>query len=199
MKRRYLRLVRRAYRYLRHPRIRKRPWLVALTKPLFDRDLWTPCRYTVAGGLSVGLFCAMLPIPFQMLLAALASMRAKVNIPIAMATCWISNPFTHPPLIAIQLNFGHWIRNTIHIPLPFDKPMEITFLGLNITGSPADFVTGFLTMAVLLSIVPYPLVYGISFFLPNRGKRITSAMKKERKSAHSSTPQQTEPQASDPS
>lgn len=199
MKRRYLRLVRRTYRYLRHPRIKKRPWLAALTKPLFNRDLWNPCRYTVAGGLSVGLFCAMLPIPFQMLLAALAGMRAKVNIPIAMATCWISNPFTHPPLLALQLNFGNWIREKIHIPLPFDQSMQITFLGLNITGSPADFVTGFLAMGVILSILAYPIVYGVSMFLPNRGKRITSEMRREKNSAHSSTPHQKEPQASDPS
>lgn len=183
MKRKYLRMVRKAYRYLRHPRIRNRPWLVALTKPIFDRDLWTPCSYTVAGGISIGLFCAMLPLPFQMLLAALACMRARVNIPMAMAACWVSNPFTHPPLIALQLNFGSWIREQIHIPLPFDKPMQISFLGLNITGSPADFVTGFLAMGVILSILAYPIVYGISMFLPNYGKKTISSQKKEQNSA----------------
>ncbi|MFK7910006.1 MAG: DUF2062 domain-containing protein [Akkermansiaceae bacterium] len=197
MKRRYLRLVRRAYRYLRHPHIRKRPWLVALTKPLFERDLWQPCRYTVAGGVSIGLFCAMLPIPFQMLLAALASMRAKVNIPVAMAICWISNPFTHPPLIALQLNFGQWIREKVHIPLPFDKSMDITFLGLNITGSPADFVTGFIAMGAALSIIAYPIVYGIAAFLPNRGRRVTPEMRRTETSSRSPSPPHKEPPASD--
>jgi uncharacterized protein (DUF2062 family) len=179
MKRNYLRLVRRAFRYLRHPRIRKRPWLLALTKPLYARELWHPCRYTVAGGVSIGIFCAMLPIPFQMLLAAIGCMRAKVNIPIAMGTCWISNPFTHPPLIVLQLSFGHWIRKYVDIALPFDKDTNIHFLELDITGNPADFFVGCLSMAVLLSILAYPLVYGISAFLPNRGRRL-KAIKQRR-------------------
>lgn len=184
MKRRYLRMVRRTYRYLRHPHIRKRPWLVTLTKPLFERDLWHPCRNTVAGALSIGLFCAMLPIPFQMLLAGLASVRAKANIPIAMSSCFVSNPFTHPPLILLQIKFGHWIRSFVEIPLPFDKEGHIPFPGVDITGSPADFVVGFLAMGVLLSILAYPVVYGVSAFLPNRGRKVTSAMRRARKSSH---------------
>ncbi len=183
MKRRYLRMVRKAYRYLRHPHIRKRPWLVALTKPLFERDLWHPCRNTVASALSIGLFCAMLPIPFQTLIAALGSMRAKANIPVAMAACWISNPFTHPPLIALQINFGHWIREHINMPLPFDKSTHISFLGINIEGSPADFTVGFLATGVILSILAYPIVYGVSAFLPNRGRKVTSEMRRQQKSS----------------
>jgi len=102
----------------------------------------------VAGGLSIGIFFAMLPIPFQMLFSAVACMRAKVNVPVAMATCWISNPFTHPPLILVQLSFGNWIRKYI-----------------------------------LLSLLAYPIVYGISAFLPNRGKRL-KAIKQRRSDRH---------------
>ncbi|NCF11910.1 MAG: DUF2062 domain-containing protein [Verrucomicrobiaceae bacterium] len=184
MKRRYLKMVRKAYRYLRHPHIRKRPWLTALIKPLFQRDLWHPCRHTVSGALSIGLFCAMLPLPFQMLLAALASMRARVNIPVSMAACWVTNPFTHPPLIALQINFGHWIREHIRIPLPFDKVTEVSFLGVKVEGSPADFVVGFLASGIVLSILAYPIVYGVSMFFPNRGKRLTAAEKVEQNPSH---------------
>ena len=183
MKRRYLRLVRRAYRTLRHPHIRKRPWLRALTKPLYARELWHPCRYTVAGGLSIGLFFAMLPMPFQMLFSAAACMRAKVNVPVAIATCWISNPFTHPPLILVQLSFGDWIRKYIHVRLPFDKDTHIHFLELNISGNLADFFVGCFSMALILSLLAYPLVYGISTFLPNRGKRL-KAIKQRRSDRH---------------
>lgn len=189
MKQKYLRLVRKAYRYLRHPRIRSRPWLVALTKPLFDRDLWHPCRKTVAGGLSIGLFCAMLPIPFQMLLAAMASMRSRVNIPVSMTACWISNPLTYPPLILLQIKFGSWLHDHINIPLPFDKETRIPFPGLDIVGSPANFTVGFLAMGVILSLIAYPIVYGVSFFLPNRGRRVISLKKRRAgNSSHSPSP-----------
>lgn len=119
-----------------------------------------------------------------MLLAALASMRARVNIPISMAACWVTNPFTHPPLIALQINFGHWIREHVQIPLPFDKTTEIAFLGVKVVGSPADFVVGFLAIGVLLSILAYPIVYGVSMFLPNRGKRVMAAVRTEKNSSH---------------
>ena len=168
MKRRYLQIVRKAYRYLRHPRIRNRPFLRALTKPLFNRDLWQPSRNTVASGLSVGLFCAMLPLPCQMLLAALGSMRAKANIPVAMAACWVTNPFTHPPLIAFQIYFGHWLRQYIDLQLPFDKETRLSLWGLSIEGSPADFTIGFLGTAIILSILAYPVVYGLFAVFPNK-------------------------------
>lgn len=181
MKRRYLRMVRRAYRYLRHPHIRKRPWLVALTKPLFGRDLWQPCRNSVAGALSIGLFCAMLPIPFQMLLAALASVRAKANIPIAMAVCWVTNPFTQAPIWLSQERLGDWIRSKSDNPLLHFLDVEKTVF--DVTLNMASFIVGFLSMGVILSILPYPIVYGVSAFLPNKGRRVTSAMRREQKSS----------------
>lgn len=188
MKRRYLRLVRRAYRYLRHPHIRKRPWLMALTKPLFDRDLWTPCRYTVAGGFSIGLFCAMLPIPFQMLLAALACMRARVNIPIAMASCWVTNPFTQIPIWLLQERFGEWIRSGSDYPLlhVFDVNIEKVF-GVTVNLNASSFIIGFLASGVILSLLAYPVVYGISAFLPNRGRKVTRAKLKPRNPAPSTS------------
>lgn len=194
MKQRYLRMVRRAYRYLRHPHIRKRPWLLALTKPLFERDLWHPCRYTVAGAMSIGLFCAMLPIPFQMLLAALASVRARVNVPIAMATCWITNPFTQAPIWLAQERLGDWIRSKSDQQILHILDVEKTVFG--VTLNMASFIVGFLTMAIVLSILAYPIVYGVSAFLPNRGRRVTSGMRREQMSSNSSTPRQKEPPAS---
>ncbi len=188
-------MVRRAYRYLRHPHIRKRPWLAALTKPLFERDLWHPCRYTVAGGLSVGLFCAMLPIPFQMLLAALASVRARVNIPIAMAACWVSNPFTQAPIWLAQERLGDWIRSKSDHDVLHILDVEKTVFG--VTLNMASFIVGFLTLGIMLSIVAYPIVYFISAFLPNRGKRLTPAMRREEMASRSSTHPQKEPPASD--
>ncbi len=125
----------------------------------------------------------MLPLPFQMLLAALASMRARVNIPVSMAACWVTNPFTHPPLIALQINFGYWIRQRVQIPLPFDKTTEIAFLGVKVIGSPADFVVGFLTIGVILSILAYPIVYGASMFFPNRGKRVNAGQRLDQSSS----------------
>ena len=176
MKRRYLSMVRKAYRYLRHPQIRRRPWLVALTKPIFDKDLWNPCRQTVAGALSIGLFCAMLPIPFQTLLAALASVRARANIPIAMAACWVSNPLTQVAIWLAQEKLGDWIRDKTNLGVPPFMDVEKTVF--ETTLNLGNFTVGFLAMGVILSILAYPIVYGISCFLPNKGRRVISVRKR---------------------
>lgn len=171
MKYRYLRLVRRAHRSLRHPFIRRRPWLKALLAPLFAKNLWQPCLHSVARGFAIGVFCALLPIPFQTLIAALWCLSSRGNIPTGMATCWLTNPFTHPPIIVAQIELGHWIRQHVDIPIPFNRTRTIDFLGFTISGSPADFIVGVLLSACLLSLLAYVSVYAIYHFLPWRKLR----------------------------
>ena len=83
MKRRYLWLVRRAYRALRHPRLRHRGWWQALTHALFERHLWMPCRDTVATGLTIGMFFALIPVPMQMIFAGFTAMGILVGTALA--------------------------------------------------------------------------------------------------------------------
>ncbi|MFC4995182.1 DUF2062 domain-containing protein [Rubritalea tangerina] len=184
MKRKYLRMVRRTYRYLRHPRIRKIKWLTPFTQAIFNKRYWKPCRATVANGLSIGLFCAMLPIPLQMLVAALGCLRARGNVPVALAACWITNPLTQLPIMVIQQQFGHWLHTSVGIPRPpvidkFEFPVEaphIDFMGRHLIDAGThvvnigDFVLGFLSAGICLSLIAYPLVWAVSMFLPNRGK-----------------------------
>ena len=118
MKKRYLRIVRRMYRALRHPRLRHRDWWQALTHALFERRLWMPCRDTVATGLAIGLFFAVMPVPLQMIFAGVIAMRFRSNVPIAMASCWLSNPVTNVPIWAFQLFLGNWLQSLLHLPMP---------------------------------------------------------------------------------
>ncbi|MGE9267548.1 MAG: DUF2062 domain-containing protein [Verrucomicrobiales bacterium] len=164
LKRSYLRLVRKAYRYLRHPRLRRVRWLQALLKPVFDRELWHPCRETVAGGVSIGLFCSQLPIPFQMLVASLTCVKARVNIPYACLACWVTNPLTYPIIILYQMKTGAFLRDLFDLPLhPLFSRIPI---GQGNLEKLADFVLGFLSFGALLSLLAYPVVYLISAAIP---------------------------------
>jgi len=65
----------------------------------FHPKVWRSDKRAIAGGLAAGLFTAFTPtIPFQMLLAAVAAIYFRVNLPIAMAACWVTNPFTVVPI-----------------------------------------------------------------------------------------------------
>jgi len=69
----------------------------------FKRFLHHPClwhlnRRTVSGAVAIGLFCAYLPMPMEMLVAAMLAIVCKVNLPISVSLVWLSNPVTWIPM-----------------------------------------------------------------------------------------------------
>ena len=72
--------------------------------------LWHLHRIGVSRAFFIGLFCAFIPVPIgQMLLAAVWAWFARANIPVAIASTWLTNPFTYLPFIFAAF----WIGNQI--------------------------------------------------------------------------------------
>ncbi len=166
MKEKYLSLVRKSYRMLKHKRLRDRPWWRALTKPLFDRSLWIPCRDTVAAGLAIGCFFSMLLVlPLQMLFSAILAMRFRVNVPFAMLACFISNMFTNVPIGLMQVQMGDWMRKTLGIKVIGFENVEIPIMGLNLNA--ASFILGMIVSGVLLALAAFPVVHVFSAIMPH--------------------------------
>ena len=59
----------------------------------------------------MGLFSAFLPVPSQMVAAAIFAVYAKVNLPISIALVWITNPITIPPMFYFCYRLGAWLLN----------------------------------------------------------------------------------------
>jgi len=167
MKKRYIWLVRRAYRTLRHPRLRHRVWWRKLTKPLFERRLWKPCRDTVAVGTAIGMFFAVMPMPLQSVFAALVALRMKANVPFAIGACFLSNPFTNVPIWIAQLYIGNFIQKNIPVPMPdILDHMEKTLPGVG-TINAANFIVGSIVSGLLLAFLSFPLVHLFSAIMPH--------------------------------
>lgn len=166
MKQRYLKLVRKSYRVLRHKKLRDRPWWRTLTRPLFDKQLWSPCRDTVASGLAIGFFFSMMLMPFQMIAAALIAMRFRVNIPFAIVGCWVSNVFTHVPIWIAQEWLGDWMRESLGFPMP--RFLAMVHFSIPEAGeiNAASFILGMMVSGILLALVSYPLVHIFSAVMP---------------------------------
>ena len=183
MKKRYLKLVKYSLKALRHPRLRHRRWWQVISKPIANRALWIPCRDTVATGLAIGLFFSVMMIPFQSLPAALLAMRAKANVPFALAPCWISNPFTSPAIILGQFALGQWLRDSVGVPMPHyltQVAFHVPHVGtLNL----ASFMLGMIVSGVLLALCAYPVVHLFSALMPHH-----LPVRRNRRSANASGP-----------
>ena len=78
-------------------------------RTLFDPELWHLGRNSVAHAVSIGLFMAWTPVPFQMVLAAGAALVARCNLPVAVTLVWVSNPLTVAPLFYAAHKLGEWM------------------------------------------------------------------------------------------
>ena len=85
-----------------------RPVAHLLNRP----ELWHLNRRGVSGAAFVGLFSAFIPVPSQMLLAAIIAIYVRVNLPISVALVWITNPITIPPMIYGSYRVGAWVLGT---------------------------------------------------------------------------------------
>jgi uncharacterized protein (DUF2062 family) len=111
-----------------HKTIRDHKSLKFLGTLLHDPNILHLNRRSVAGAFSVGLFFAFVPVPFQMVLAAIGAIVARVNLPISVALVWITNPLTMPPIFYFAYKVGTWILNTpiqnVEFQLSFEWLMQ---------------------------------------------------------------------------
>jgi len=101
-------------------KIRNNQQLQFLGPLLQDPNLLHLNRRSVSGAFAVGLFIAWIPIPFQMVLAAVTAIFTRVNLPISVALVWVSNPLTMPPLYYFAYKVGTWVLGVKPQPIHFE-------------------------------------------------------------------------------
>ncbi|MDB9904708.1 DUF2062 domain-containing protein [Oceanospirillaceae bacterium] len=122
-----------------------------LNRVMHDTKLWRFKRTSVARGCAIGLFCCMIPMPLQMLLAAAIALVWKANIPLSVALVWVSNPLTMAPILYANYKFGAWMLQTPAYNLDFEWSRSWLFHQLHILWKPlyAGSVAGGLILAVV--------------------------------------------------
>lgn len=76
---------------------------------IFAPNLWHLNKKSVSGAFAVGLFCAFIPVPFQMVIAAAGALLFRINLPVSVALVWLTNPITMPPVFYFCYLVGTWI------------------------------------------------------------------------------------------
>lgn len=100
-----------------HRAIKNNRYLRIFGRLLHDPNLWHLNRRSVSGAFFWGLFWAMIPMPLQMVAAAASAILFRINLPIAVALVWLTNPLTMPPVFYFNYLVGSWL---------LQKPVAVT-------------------------------------------------------------------------
>ncbi len=118
-------------KYLPHPDIiTKNRWIKKLGPRLQEPDLWHINRKSCSGAAALGMFCAFVPVPFQMLMAAIGAIIFRYNILIAVPMVWVSNPVTMPPMFYFCYWVGAWLLGVEVGELDFELSFDWLMTGL---------------------------------------------------------------------
>lgn len=110
-------------------------------------------RRSMCKALALGVFVAFIPVPLQMLLAALGAIWIRVNLPMAVATVWITNPVTMPPMYYFCYKTGAWLLGTEPGAFHFELSFEWLLNGLDAVWQP--FLLGSFVLGALCSLAAY--------------------------------------------
>lgn len=125
---------------------------------LFGRLLDDPYLFhlnerSVPGAFAVGLFCAWIPLPFQMFIAAAVAIFVRVNVPLSIILVWLTNPVTIPPMFYFAYVLGTWFTGDKAQHFEFELSYEWLMQEIHIIGEP--LLVGCTVLAVSSSIIGF--------------------------------------------
>lgn len=103
-----------------HETIMQKRWLRPFGSWLHNPKLWHLHRRSVASGVAIGLFCGLIPGPFQMMGVILVTVVWGANLPVALLTTIYTNPFTIAPIYLLAYQIGAWVTGENHHPAAAD-------------------------------------------------------------------------------
>jgi len=95
---------------------------------LHSHWLWHLHRHTVSTACFVGIFCAFLPIPGQMLVALSLAILLRCHLPIAILLVWITNPITIAPIFYASYTLGCFLLSEAPITIGGSNGVTLAML-----------------------------------------------------------------------
>ena len=144
-------------KFLPHPDvITKNRWIKLLGPRLQDPSLWHINRRSFSLAVALGMFCAFIPVPFQMVIAAAGAILFRVNVLVAVPLVWISNPFTMGPLYYFCYLIGAEILSIE--PNRFDFELSFEWLLTELERIWEPFLLGCFIVGAITALASYLLV-----------------------------------------
>lgn len=145
-------------------KLQNHKYLSWLGKYILEPRLWFFNRRTIANGFAVGLFCAFLPMPFQMPVAAVAAIVFRANIAISVALVWITNPITMPAIFYFAYKIGALV---LGVEIIANFSFSFSYLGEVISVIWQPFLLGCFILSSVTSVLGYftiKIIYRINIY-----------------------------------
>ena len=137
-------------------RLRRIAGLHLLGDWIYQPNLWHINRNSAATAFFIGLFIAFMPIPGQMVVAALAAVWLRGNLPLSVALCWITNPLTVAPIFFLAYKLGAVVLGMTPQAIHFELSWQWLTNGLLTVWQP--FLLGCLLCGTFFGCLGYFLV-----------------------------------------
>jgi uncharacterized protein len=155
-------------RYLPEPHtLREHRMLRWIGPALHHPRLWHVNRRGIALGIAIGVFFGLLIPVAQIFFAAVVALFLRANIPAAVGSTLITNPFTFAPVYYAAYHLGVWMLGYADVPVvevDIDRVAAKTATGIalwmdRLATVGAPLALGLLTLAASLSVLIYFAVH----------------------------------------
>ncbi|TNF98165.1 MAG: DUF2062 domain-containing protein [Gammaproteobacteria bacterium] len=125
-------------------------------KWLDDPYLFHLNKRSVPGAFALGLFCAWIPFPSQMIISAALAILIRVNVPLSVLLVWVTNPITIPPMFYFAYLVGTWV--TGEPPQHFEIEPTWSWLEQSMQTIGKPLLLGCLFLGILSSVTGYTIM-----------------------------------------
>jgi uncharacterized protein (DUF2062 family) len=131
--------------------------------------LWNFNRKSISKGVAIGLFCAFLPIPMQMIVASIIAIVLSGNILISIALVWITNPLTIPPIYYVLYKFGAWI---LEVELIAEFEFSMSFISQTLAVIWQPLLLGSIIASTFFAIIGYYTIQALYLLKFKKRKKV---------------------------
>lgn len=173
-------------------KLKSNRYLSWLGSYIHDPNLWHLTRKSVSKAFFVGLFCAFLPLPSQMVIAAVVALFIRSNLPISISLVWVTNPLTIPPMFY----FAYWI-GTLMVGGDVQQVefvMSIEWLTTELSHIWLPLLVGSLACGIVSGTLGYFLMQGFWVWQVNKSWRKRKFRKAKKKSIDQAALQDSQPE-----
>jgi uncharacterized protein (DUF2062 family) len=126
---------------------------------LADSVYWSLNRRSVTRAFGIGLFIAFVPLPIHFALAVGAALALRINLPVAVAAVFFTNPLTVVPLYFLAYWVGSKLLGLALVPFRFELSWAWLISDLHVIWKP--FLLGCFVLGLATAVTGYVLLGSI--------------------------------------